>query len=440
MKDLRAPLAVYLHERYAGELRALDEDAPTMQFAYALEYVADDTAPPLSVSLPKRAEPYTGAPARNWFANVLPEGEVRTAVARRVGTSDRDDFGLLAAIGRECAGAVAIVPNSESFPPPETLPDPVPITPDDLHSWLHDEPRSLLAEHVPSRLSLAGAQNKLAVVVLDEGVLGRPAASRPSTHILKAPNARYPGLVSLEALVMQLALRVGLSVPAVRLVTSDPLCLLVDRFDRVLDRDGRRARARIHQEDFCQALGVPPELKYESMGGPSFAQCADLIRSVGAGPAALRELVRWAAFNVWVGNADAHGKNVALVHDPSGSVKLAPFYDLTSTTYYPASRLSRDPAMRFGSADLDHVDDAAWADFAARCGFKPDYVLKERERMRGWILRVLEPTAEKLARSGADRAVMERAVLHIGARARGEATGQDDAASSSTSGAWGMSL
>ncbi len=421
MNARRPSLDVHLHGRLAGVLEPEAADAIALRFTYDATYLDDASTLPLSVALPKRAEPFVGPSARNWFANVLPEGEARLAVAERIGVSERDDYGLLAAIGRDCAGAVSIVPAGETLPAQAGTP--TTISPETLHAWLGERPRFLLAENVPARLSLAGAQNKLAVVVQDDGSVALPAPGSPSTHILKAPNPRFPALVSIEALIMFVALRVGLPVPATRIVRSDPPCLLVDRFDRVVDPDDRTRVARIHQEDFCQALGIPPELKYQAQGGPSFAQCAELIRRLGLGGTALRDFVRWVVFNAIVGNADAHGKNIALLHHASGTSALAPFYDLTSTVCYPRSVLARAPAMSIGSApDLDHLEDADWRDFAEQCDMKTSYVLGERARMQAWILRVLDPSEGHIERDGGDVPALRRASIVLRARAEGRPT------------------
>jgi serine/threonine-protein kinase HipA len=433
---------VYLHGRLAGALEPAATDAIDLRFTYDATYVGDASTHRLSVALPKRAEPFTGPPARNWFANVLPEGEARLAVAERVGVSERDDYGLLAVIGRDCAGAVSIVPAGEALPAQAGAP--TTISPETLHAWLGERPRFLLAENVPARLSLAGAQNKLAVVVQDDGSLALPASGAPSTHIVKAPNPRFPALVSIEGLIMFVALRVGLPVPATRIVRCDPPCLLVDRFDRVVDPDDRTRATRIHQEDFCQALGIPPELKYQAQGGPSFAQCAELIRRLGLGGTALRDFVRWAVFNAIVGNADAHGKNIALLHQ-AGTSALAPFYDLTSTVCYPRSVLARAPAMSIGSArNLDELEDADWRDFAEQCDMKTSYVLGERDRMQAWILRVLDPSEADIEHNGGDVPALRRASIVLRARAEGRPTpdfeDEELASDGPARGPWGMSL
>ena len=434
-------LTVRLYDRMAGNLD-VGSDSLEPRFAYAPAYLGDPQAIPLSHALPKRPEPYSGVPVRNWFANLLPEGEARLAVAERLKLSDRDDFGLLATIGRDCAGAVTILPELEPPPVAHSTAALRVVSNEQLHEWLHDPPRFLLAENVPARLSLAGAQNKMGVVLTPEGKLAVPAEGNASTWLLKAPNPRFPGMVTLEALVMFIARRVGLPVPTVRVVTSDPICLLVERFDRMVEQENPTQVTRVHQEDFCQALGIPPELKYEAQGGPSLAQGADLIRALGLGGTALRDYVRWSAFNVLVGNADAHGKNISTLRLADGNVQLAPFYDLTATAYYPRTVLSRDLAMRIGSTtDIDNVDDAAWRELAETCRFRPAYVLAEVRRMREWILRVLKPSVEHMARTGADRDVLLRAEELLRARAEGRIPPPDTRTQDAPiRGAWGMSL
>jgi serine/threonine-protein kinase HipA len=202
----------------------------------------------------------------------------------------------------------------------------------------------LLAGEEGIRLSLAGAQGKLAVAIRD-GKFCLTLDGSPSSHILKPKSPHFEGLVENEFFCMRLAGHAGLEVAAVEIGTArDIRFLQVERFDRKRLPDGRLER--IHQEDFCQALGIPPEMKYQQEGGPNLKKCFELVRAVSTvpGPDILR-LFDVVVFNFLIGNNDAHGKNFSFLYDGAGA-RLAPHYDLVCTQAYPD--LSRDMAMKIG--------------------------------------------------------------------------------------------
>jgi serine/threonine-protein kinase HipA len=341
-----------------------ERDATGVRFEYAPSWLASPRRFAISRSLPLRGEPFD-AEAERFFGNLLPEGGLRVAVCRRLGLSDDNDFTLLRAIGRECAGALSIVEDEDTAPEGtyRRLDD------DELDRWAG------LGAYVSGvgdelRLSLAGAQDKLGVRV-EGAVLSLPEQGAPSTHILKLPNRDFAALPENEALVLELARRVDLQAVESRLWTrvSSPL-LLVTRFDRV---EGKPIR-RLHQEDFCQALGVDRRRKYEAEGGPTFARCLELVRETSDVLRHTRRLLRWLVFCVVVGNRDNHAKNLSLLRDELGHWRLAPFYDLVCTTAY--DRLSRRLAMGIGTrVQSDNLPTAAWRDEGAALGIKPKYLL-----------------------------------------------------------------
>jgi serine/threonine-protein kinase HipA len=224
--------------------------------------------------------------------------------------------------------------------------------------------RPLLAGEAGLRLSLAGAQAKVPVVLVD-GAIALPLPGQPTTHILKPSIPRFPATTENEAFVMRLAAAIGLDVaPVEPRVVRGRTFLLVTRYDRAPSETGVR---RVHQEDFCQALGVPPETKYAAEGGPGFKECFALLRRVSARPAEdVLKLLDAAIFNLIVGNADAHGKNFSILYDAQGP-KLAPLYDLLSTVAWP--ELSPKMAMKMGGRGrLEEMDERGWSGFAADAG------------------------------------------------------------------------
>ena len=409
---------VRLFGRHAGVLSIVDEmrSPEGWHFAYAADYLASGTPVSLSVSLPVRAEPFEGAVVRNWFCNLLPEGAVRDVLERRLRLPARDDFALLAAIGGECAGAVA-VGASDARTSAARRDEP------DLETMLAAQgddagEGAFAALGTPHRLSLAGAQDKIAVVREADGRLRLPVGDELSTHIVKPDSLRVRGLRDFEALGLALARSIGLdAVAAEPIEIAGRKALLVARYDRVAQAN---RVARLHQEDFCQALGYPPELKYEAQGGPSLAACATLIRStLRLGPNALRGFLDWVIYNGVIANADAHAKNLALLSGEDARRRLAPFYDVVPTAVIAESLVDREPALRIGNAtNVDRIAAADWRAFAAAAGYAPRFVLDRVATVAQSVGTHAAVVARTLIDQGVDAERMRRAVEFLEGNAK----------------------
>ncbi len=327
---------------------------------------------PLSLSLPLRSSPYLDDESHPFFANLLPEEKIRAVIARNLGLSLNNDYGLLEKIGGDCAGAVSV--QIESDEPRLGTGSYHQLSLNELSSLLRDLPQKpLLAGRKGIRLSLAGAQKKLPIYYDEEHYsLGYGAA--PSTHIIKPAIENLDGTVENEAFCMALAQAIGLEVPRTFILQcGESRVFIIKRYDRAMTTSGIK---RLHQEDFCQALHVPPEYKYETEGGPSLAACFNLVRNVSsrAGRDVL-SLLNWVIFNVLIGNSDAHGKNISLLLLPSGP-QLAPFYDLLSTRIYSHYGLTENLAMKIGGeSDPRALRKEHWENFATEVGIKPRLVL-----------------------------------------------------------------
>ena len=348
---MKRTLDVYLHEHLVGNL--VQNEHGQMVFDYAESWLANPEAIPLSHSLPLGKKHYNRNDCRGFFAGILPEESKREVIARNLGISAKNDFAMLEQIGGECAGAVTFIPAGEKLPKREDSYRA--LTHTQLAEILRILPRRpLMAGEEGIRLSLAGAQDKIALRVLD-GEISIPLGGAPSTHILKPAIERFEGLVFNEALCMKLAHAIGMRAAKVETGNADGIdYLLVERYDRTLSSDlsgGIPYLRRAHQEDFCQALGIVSENKYQNEGGPSFKQCFALVRETSSTPVIdLQALLDAAIFNFVVGNHDAHGKNFSLLYggeiNSGRQTRLAPFYDLISTVYY--SELSPKMAMKIG--------------------------------------------------------------------------------------------
>ncbi len=356
-------LIVYLNAERVGRL---EEDAGgEPRFTYDQEWLEKPGARPLSRSLPLQGAVFAGKKARAFFAGLLPEEEPRRQVAKILGISAANDFAMLAGIGGECAGAVSLLPEGEVPADPKSgrrrkLTEP------EVQRIVAELPRRpLLAGTDGLRLSLAGAQDKLPVILFDNAI-SLPLGGTPSTHILKPEPERFPGLAANEIFCMTLARAVGLNVPDIvfRRAGGKP-CLLVERYDRESGENG--VAVRVHQEDFCQALGLPPERKYQAEGGPTLSDCISLLRDWSTAPVLdISAFIDGLIFNVLIGNTDAHGKNYSLLYS-GNERRLAPFYDLVSTLSWP--ELFKKLAMKIGGCDsVNAFSIGDWKKMAGKSG------------------------------------------------------------------------
>lgn len=401
-------LDVYLNENFVGRLR---EEKGRLSFAHDEAWLDSGQFIPLSVTMPRQPEDFADAVTRAFFDNLLPEGDIRAAIAKLKRVSERNTFGLLQEIGGDCAGAISLWPEGEK---PGTNKGYVAISDERLSKLLADmQKRPLLVIEDELRLSLAGAQDKLPVYY-DGTQLALPKGSAPSSHILKPGSPGFAQMPMNEHFCMRLAAASGLPVPQSMVLRKANPLYLVQRYDRVKAPDG--ALTRIHQIDFCQALNLPSSRKHEKEGGPSLSACFDVIDKYSAQPAKDRlEIISWVIFNYVVGNADAHAKNLSLLITSEG-VSLAPFYDLISTAAY--RDLTLNLALKIGGEDRpDWIRERHWKAFAEASGANPRIVWR---RMAELSVTIPGKTREVLAAldpSNEEREMLERICSTVEKRA-----------------------
>ncbi len=401
-------MARILNVHYDRELigQLIQDDGGQMTFKYDASWLGKPEPIALSRSLPLREETFTQKECRGFFGGTLPEEDNRKLIARILGISDKNDFAMLEQIGGECAGAISFLPEDEKIPPDDDRYRD--LTDDELAKILRELPRRpLMAGEDGIRLSLAGAQDKIAVRI-DDGKISIPRGSAPSSHVLKPAIDTYEGIVFNEAFCMTLARACGLNAAPVDIGKVEDIdYLLAERYDRI--RNGEENIQRLHQEDFCQALGIPSEIKYQSEGGPSLAVCFDLIRDASSAPAPdLIALLDAVIFNLLIGNHDAHAKNFSLLYMSDRSIRLAPLYDLVSTVYY--EELTDKMAMKIGKqprSALIHPKDVD--QFAADAGLGAALARARIPLMAGRLLEQIRsidkpnPVSEDVAKLIAER-------------------------------------
>ena len=410
-------LAVVANRRRLGTLtRARGGD---LSFAYATGWRQDPDAFPLSLSMPLRADPFPRVSVEPWLAGLLPDDEdVLRAWSSRFQVSRQNVFGLLSEVGEDCAGAV-------QFVRPERLEEFLDAGPPSVE-WLADEEvehrlRELRSDPAlgrrpddAGRFSLPGVQPKTALL-FEDGRWGLPAGATPTTHILKPENPRFPGLVENEHLCLRLARAAGLAAATSRMERfGDQLALVVTRYDR---RRIGSEWVRLHQEDFCQALGVPPEHKYQNEGGPTVRAMLDLVRTESAQPEEdVRTLARSIMLNWILGATDSHAKNFSLLIGPAGQVRLAPLYDVASFLPYAESPRRLKLSNRVGGKyRLDDIGRREWEHFRTENDLDWDAVSACRELARK--VREALPEAAAAQRDAGDRRVIEDLAKRLAERA-----------------------
>lgn len=373
-------LTVYLNKDAVGDLW-LDEHG-RICFQYRGQWLDNPERYPISLSLPLQKTPFLNDSCYAYFANLLPEGKILTALSRRLGIAETDKFGLLRAIGGDCAGAVSLY--LENRLPPRVTPGSYQfLNTDQLVKKIHELKANPFLAAEEKRLSLAGAMEKLPVCIKN-GAIYLPKNGAPTTHILKTPVEDLEGVVINEAYCMILAGKMGLDVPDVRIMTIGSMPVyVIERYDRII-RNGEVLR--LVQEDFCQALNLEPQLKYDL----SFSQMFETIRSASVNPLNdAKKLLHWIVFNGLIGNSDGHAKNLSLIHNRDGT-RLAPFYDLVSTHCYREFTRKMPLKIAGKKRDFRYLTKAHFTALADEIQMKPGIVLKTVTDLSRKILTVSE--------------------------------------------------
>jgi serine/threonine-protein kinase HipA len=409
------------------------------RFAYDDAWRRRTDAVPLSLSMPLAATEHPHKPVSAYLWGLLPDNEVvLQRWSRRFQVSARNAFALLAHVGEDCAGAV-------QFVLPERLEAVVGEGPVEVE-WLaeHDIAQRLRllredqgAWRSPSdtgQFSLAGAQPKTALL-FDGSRYGVPQGRTPTTHILKPPIRDRPGHVENEHLCMSLARALGLptALSEVRRF-EDEVAIVVTRYDRLRAGDSVLAGVmggvalahepgivRLHQEDTCQSLAVPPTSKYQSDGGPSPLAIVGLLRDHSSDPGAdVETFVDALAFNWLVAGTDAHAKNYSVLIAAGGQVRLAPLYDLASALPYPGLDTPRlRLAMKIGSKyRLAEIQARHWHALWKSLGIDEDAALSRMKAMAERLPAMVGDLGKGMRADGLDARVLAPLVKRLADRAR----------------------
>ncbi len=365
----------------------------------------------ISQTLPLKTDEFqaeAGGPVQQFFANLLPESGARERVVRDLKIPDTD-FDLLRAIGGECAGALSILPIERT---PNSAQQYKLLNHQQLHKLISQRGHSYagISRNERPRLSLAGAQDKCPVMIRKDQYF-LPLQEAPSSHILKFEIPDYKNIPAYETFTTLLAREIGLPAVDMQLrLLAGIYYVCIERYDRLQDNQDKIHR--LHQEDFCQALGYGYQYKYQQDDGPTFAKCYRLVQNASTDPAVdSLHLLKWQIFNVLAGNSDGHAKNLSLLYSGENQARLAPFYDLLCTR--AIARIDISLAFSVGGErNPSMIRQKHWAAEAETCGIRPKFLQGLVRNSARQLLDSLVPAKTKFENNYGEYPALQR-VEHI---------------------------
>ncbi|MEY9181814.1 MULTISPECIES: type II toxin-antitoxin system HipA family toxin [Bradyrhizobium] len=416
-----AELIALLDGTEVGRVRS--EARGRLTFVYDNAWRNAERAYPLSLSMPLAAEEHGPATVQSFLWGLLPDNEqVLERWAKKFQVSARNVFALISNVGEDCAGAI-------QFVTPDRL-GALKTGKDDKIEWLDKSEianrlRVLREDHAAWRLpsdtgqfSLAGAQPKTALVLKDNK-WGIPSGRIPTTHILKPPTGHFDGHAENEHICLQLARELGLPAAETKVMRFEQeIAIVVERYDRQVSGNDI---IRVHQEDICQAMGIPPTKKYQNEGGPTPADVVELLRTYSTDREAdLETFVSALVFNWLIGGSDAHAKNYSLLLASGALVRLAPLYDIASILPYDhVDQRKIKLAMKVGGEyKLDQIGLRQWQKFARETRVDADVLIATLNSMAGQIPDLVADIRTRAQKDGLENAVIERLATALSTRAK----------------------
>ncbi len=376
-------LQVWHHRTQVGTLKLNAEGR--WSFEYAPDWKGFALSPHLPIA--KSQDDLAHQRTVEWFFdNLLPEGTLRQALAKRQGVHEKDTWQLLSFFGRDTAGALSVLPEGAI---PSDQQSYFPLSADRLARMIEQsrEGIPLMAQDGALRMSLAGAQEKIAIRLKSDGSFWLAEGASPSTHILKPENANeiYPFCPANEWFCLSLAAALGLKAPAVHLLhAGEHRVYIIDRYDR---EESAGEIRRLHQIDLCQACNVPPSRKYEDENGLSAAELFSMTGHCRVPAVAKNAAMHWLAFNYLIGNSDAHAKNISFLMTGK-KPEIAPAYDLLCVDAY-----HHDYRLTMSIGGMHHagwVEGCHWDAFALQNHVDPRAMRMVLKRLSGELIAAAE--------------------------------------------------
>ena len=402
------------------------ESYRTAQFAYMDEYLADGNAVPVSISLPLQRESFTAEQTRQFFEGLLPEGFTRRSVAQWLHLDENDYLSILHQLGRECLGAIRVLTEGETQTASYEM-----ITEQQVKALAAEGAQKSAEIVTKSHLSLTGASGKVGLYYDTAGKQWYlPKGTAPSTHIVKQSHVRLDGIVTNEQLSMMTAAKCGIEVPDSFIIDlgsgeDKEVLYATRRYDRTFEGaadmiNGLSRPLRLHQEDFSQALGISSANKYEKNRAGYMRRMFALLRQHSANPIVdQQKLLDIIVFCYLLGNTDAHIKNFSLLYgEDLRGIRLAPAYDLVSTTVYESS--TREMSFYIGNAILiDEITEDSFKEAAAEILIGEKFAVGRYNFICNQFREALREAASELQEAGFPKAAeMEERILRTGGYAK----------------------
>lgn len=406
-------LKVLLADQEIGEVT--QREAGSYRFEYNPEWQTNPHHIPLSRSMPLQQRRHGVRPITNFMWGLLPDNEIiLDEWAKRYQVSARNPFALLTAVGEDCPGAVQLVPPDLKLRKPVEV---IPLTTKELDERmrrLKNDPGAGRLAGDSGQFSLPGAQAKTAFYRMKNG-WGVPKGRTPTTHIFKPETGGITDIASNEHFCLELARRLNLPAALSRVEKIGGVTVIVvERYDRLRRGDDV---IRVHQEDMCQALGVPPSKKYQAQGGPTIKHIMALLAD-SANPAVDRDrFMRAQALNFVIAGTDAHARNYSVVYAPGSAFRLAPLYDVISDLPYAHGRSSSLAMGIDGHRELKTIAPRHWEALAADVGFEPDKALGHVRDIIGRAPDEARSLLAELRKEGLANKTLDHLVARLGKRA-----------------------
>ena len=412
MKTLCVNIEICGNAVYAGTI--CGNDSSDARFTYLPEYLEREDARPISISLPLQSEAFSPVRTRNYFEGLLPEGFLKMTVAQCMRTDESDYISILAALGRECLGAITIYEEGDT----DVTPSYEHLNMEQIREIAREGATWSVQLVTKAHLSLAGASGKVGLYYDDDNMTWYlPMGNAPSTHIVKQSHVRLDSIVANEQLSLMTAGALGIIVPESNIINTgnageDEVLFATKRYDRNISSDHAgyigelKVPVRLHQEDFAQALGIASINKYEADDSHHMPAIFDIVRKNSANP--VEDQMRlWdiIVYDYLIGNTDNHIKNLSLVYGENlRSIRLAPAYDIISTAIYESS--TREMAFRIGGElNLDNVTRDSFKLAARECGLGEKIAMSRLDKMAAGFEKALDESARKLDEDGFGKAL-----------------------------------
>ena len=393
--------------------RVVRDSRGKLNFTYNEQWRDAAGAYPLSLSMPLTLAEHSNAKIDPFLWGLLPDNEIILSNwARKFHVSARNAFSLIACVGEDCAGAVQFVQPSRlnailgaAIPAVEWL-DNREIA--KRLRALREDQSAWRAPRDTGQFSLAGAQPKTALL-LENKKWGVPSGRIPTTHILKPPSGEFEGHTENEHFCLELARSLGLPVVDSRIMHfKDEVAIVIERYDRARVAGTLH---RVHQEDICQALGIPPTHKYQNEGGPGIRDIVALIRDNSSLPS--EDVMTFhdsVVYNWLIAGTDAHAKNYALLIGAGGRIRLAPLYDLASALPYPNINIEKAKvSMKIGGEyRLRNIRRYHWRKLAIELKLDPDKTLRRVSDLAGRIADYVFTVTEQMMSEGLKHPIIPR--------------------------------